>query len=319
MRQVRALFCLALLMVGSLAFGGAAWAADSATPGRINAERVNVRSGPALTDRVIGVVKEGDIVEVTGKKGGWLEIRYPEGCYMWTSAKYIKIDEPTGKSGWGEGVKGTVNASKVRIRVSPDLKSTIVREAQYKETVTVLGKRGDWYFLKPDTDLRAYISASLVDLQKVTPPPAPVTTPVAAKPKPEPEQSVSAAANTSKLGNPAAGTLDVAVLNSTLPAVTPTVQESQKLDPMQERAQRRQEEKGSTVNGVIERVSPATETETGCGYTLWVGGIPVNFLRSASVSLDKYVGQKVSIHGSVGAPAQGHPQQVINVEYVDAE
>lgn len=301
MRQLRALVGLMVLVAGCMAMAGA----EDTTPGRVNAEKVNVRSGPALSDRVVGTVKQGDIVQVVGLKNGWYEIQYPAGCYMWTSAKYVKVDEPAG-NGWGDGVKGSISGSKVRIRVSPDLKAAIIREAEYKETVTVLGKTGDWYFLKPDTDLHAYVASSLVDLEKVEPKVEP-------KVKPTAEQSVNA-----KPVVPAA-VLSVAVTQvEKAPEITPVGEEATKVSDMQKQAGKRIQESGATYSGVVARVPAASEAETGCSYKLVVGGITVKYLRSATVSLDKFVAQKVTIHGSLGAKASGRDQQIINVEFVEA-
>lgn len=299
MRQLRALLFLLVVSLTTLATVGAV---ESTTPGRVNAANVNVRSGPALSDRVLGVVKQGEIVQVVAQKGNWFEILYPAGCYMWISAKYVKVDEPSGNN-WGDGVKGAIAGSRVRIRVSPDLKAAIIREAEYKEEVTVLGKKGDWYFLKADTDLRAYISSSLVDLEKVEPKPTP---------KVQPEQSVSAKPEAEK----APIALSVPVENK-LPAITPVVEEAQKVSEMQLRAERRIQESGATAFGVLERVPPTTEADTGCAFRLLVGGIPVNYLRSATLNLEKFVGQKVAIHGSQGTKAANRDQRIINVEFVE--
>jgi hypothetical protein len=50
---------------------------------------------------------------------------------------------------------------------------------------------------------------------------------------------------------------------------------------------------------------------------LIVGGLTVNYLRGTTISLDKFVTKKVTIHGTLGAQATGHDQRIINVEFVE--
>lgn len=62
--------------------------------GIVNAEKLNVRSGPSLNYTVVGVLSEGDAVDQRGTFNNWVKIAPPAGCRVWVSEKYVEIVEP---------------------------------------------------------------------------------------------------------------------------------------------------------------------------------------------------------------------------------
>jgi Bacterial SH3 domain len=69
----------------------------TATPtpktGRITGSTVNVRSRPGTTTTIVGKLKRGDRVQITGQRPGWFEIVYPSGSTRraWVSAGLIAL------------------------------------------------------------------------------------------------------------------------------------------------------------------------------------------------------------------------------------
>jgi uncharacterized protein YraI len=83
---------LALLILASTGFATAAAAADSPRA-VINTARLNVRQGPGTVYPVIGGLKSGDDVAVTGRNaaGSWYQVSLPGGKTGWVSAGLVKL------------------------------------------------------------------------------------------------------------------------------------------------------------------------------------------------------------------------------------
>jgi len=67
-------------------------AEGGAFKGTVLGNRVNVRSGTEVTDKVIMQVNKDDIVWIVGEKGRWFLVRPPKGAAVWISAKYVATD-----------------------------------------------------------------------------------------------------------------------------------------------------------------------------------------------------------------------------------
>ena len=57
----------------------------------IKADTLNIRSGPGRHNRVIGKLYRGEVVEVSGKEGGWYYIRQPGGSYGWITREHARL------------------------------------------------------------------------------------------------------------------------------------------------------------------------------------------------------------------------------------
>jgi len=57
--------------------------------------QVTVRSGPSVDNKVLHVVKSGDVVTVVEKgEGGWVKVQLPNGESGWMIARYLQEDKP---------------------------------------------------------------------------------------------------------------------------------------------------------------------------------------------------------------------------------
>lgn len=59
--------------------------------GKVIPPRLNIRSGPSLNHRVVGVAEQGEALTVRGEAGGWLRIAPTAETIVWVSRKYAKI------------------------------------------------------------------------------------------------------------------------------------------------------------------------------------------------------------------------------------
>jgi N-acetylmuramoyl-L-alanine amidase len=93
MKHIRFLtIVLALLVLGSTGFSARVSAAD-APQAVVNTARLNVRQGPGTDYSVIGDLKSGDDVTVTGRNaaGSWYQVSLPSETTGWVSAGLVKM------------------------------------------------------------------------------------------------------------------------------------------------------------------------------------------------------------------------------------
>jgi len=92
-RTRRALRAAAWLALATVGIGGAGIA--SAEQAWVKDElRLNLRTGPGVQFRIMGVVKTGDGVQVLSRGEGWTQVRVPEVGEGWIPEGYLQ-PEPT--------------------------------------------------------------------------------------------------------------------------------------------------------------------------------------------------------------------------------
>ena len=146
---------------------------------KVKASSLNVRSGPSTKDKIIGSLKKGAIVEVTGTKGDWTIIKY-NGKTAYVSSAYlvnVSTSTPTPtKPTPAPSVTGKkkVKASSLNVRSGPSTKDKIIGSLKKGAVVEVTGTKGDWTIIKYNGKTAYVSSAYLVNVSTSTPtPPAP--------------------------------------------------------------------------------------------------------------------------------------------------
>lgn len=72
--------------------------ARGSVQGTVLGARVNVRRSPSTSSPIVGVVRQGNRVQITGRQTGWLQIAFPAGPggLGWVSATLVAVDgDPT--------------------------------------------------------------------------------------------------------------------------------------------------------------------------------------------------------------------------------
>lgn len=64
--------------------------------GVVQADKLNVRSGPSLNHSVVGILTNGQVLTVRGKIADWVRISPPSDCTAWISRKFTDIAPVTG-------------------------------------------------------------------------------------------------------------------------------------------------------------------------------------------------------------------------------
>ena len=189
-----------LAMVGEI-FSAPAPLGDSNTVGlppfpyvaEINADIVNVRSGPGTNYYACGKLKKNDRVTVVGSHFSWSRIVPPPGNFSWISRRYVKISDDNTNVG--------VLTDEARVYVGTEEKDPIrSTRTQFKlnkgDRVKLLGElKSDYYKIAPPTGAYRWVStrftkpvASGVEIPPVPDPPvvidinSVVTTPTAPTP-----------------------------------------------------------------------------------------------------------------------------------------
>jgi SH3 domain protein len=122
--------CLPLLLVAAPALAETAWVKDEL--------RLNVRTGPGVQYRIVGVLQTGDAVQVVSRGEGWTEVRrenlqsgwIPEGYLQPTPPARIALAEHEGKSAALEKRLAALTESESQLRTAHEEVSSRDAEQQ---------------------------------------------------------------------------------------------------------------------------------------------------------------------------------------------
>ena len=77
---------LALVVLAGASHAERAWIKDEL--------RLNIRTGPGVQYRIVGVLATGDSVEVLSRTEGWTQVRAPGGMDGWIPEGYLQAETP---------------------------------------------------------------------------------------------------------------------------------------------------------------------------------------------------------------------------------
>ncbi|MDM5186919.1 SH3 domain-containing protein [Bacillus sp. DX4.1] len=117
----------------------------------VNTTNLNIRQQPTTQSPIVGHLKQGETVKVLEKEKDWAKISH-DGKEGYVSLQFLKLagtqtpvetnQEPTINSEQKEN--GIVTATRLNVRNSPVLGSSILGHVTKGEKVTVLGKANGW-------------------------------------------------------------------------------------------------------------------------------------------------------------------------------
>ncbi|WP_153019486.1 SH3 domain-containing protein, partial [Bacillus gaemokensis] len=125
--------------------------AESENLATVNATNLNIREQPTTQSKIVGKAKKGTTVQILGKEKEWAKISH-EGKEGYVSLQFLKLLEKTSNVGQNQQTtindekkeSGVVTATRLNVRNSPVLGSSIVGFVQKDEKVIVLGKANGW-------------------------------------------------------------------------------------------------------------------------------------------------------------------------------
>ncbi len=123
---------------------------------------VNFRTGASTSARSLGRFDKGDAVQVLGREGNWLYVSI-DNIYGYVSSDYVTLQSAAAQpapapvtppaSAVSSDVpaaiaqQGMLTTSNVSFRQEPSTASSSLKKLKKNTAVTVLSKRGDWYYV----------------------------------------------------------------------------------------------------------------------------------------------------------------------------
>ncbi|MGN7896292.1 SH3 domain-containing protein [Bacillus sp. 22475] len=132
---------------------------------KVNTTTLRIRTGPSTSHSTLGLVGEGEILQVIKETDGWYKIKY-NNKDAYVSKDYISVINSAGKSKKATvDVSGsyTVNVSSLRIRTGPNVSHPVLGVLKKGQIVQVVGEVQDWYKIKLNGKV-AYINKDYVSL-----------------------------------------------------------------------------------------------------------------------------------------------------------
>lgn len=107
------------------------------THGVVDVKTLNMRQEASADSKAIGVLKEGDKVEILDRANDeWVQVLTQDKKEAFVAVKYIDIKE----------VEGKITANNVRLRKTASIESSNIVKQMYKgDTVDIEYSVGDWY------------------------------------------------------------------------------------------------------------------------------------------------------------------------------
>ncbi len=172
-------------------------AAPATRRGEVNADRVNVRSGPGTTYSVLGQLTRGDALVIDDWSQSWYKFLY-NGQTAYIMGQYVTLDAqptatpaptPTSSAGATQYGRVTVGTS-LNMRAEPNASSAVVAKLLNSTYVEILGQTGSWYYVQHN-GVKGYVSRQYIQLAEL---PTATTTPT---PSPAPRVGTVTLSNSS--------------------------------------------------------------------------------------------------------------------------
>lgn len=149
-----------------------AWATQTLV---VEADILNVRSGPGTTFSRVGQVKRGQEFVVLEEKNGWYKIKLVSGTTGWSTGDYVKIGSsnqgevpkisPTGQDTRPQKIR--VTGSSVNVRSGPDTVYQKVGSLNKGTIVNVTGVDAGWFQIEIPGGGTAWIAGWLTEPMEV--------------------------------------------------------------------------------------------------------------------------------------------------------
>ncbi|MFX3622923.1 MAG: SH3 domain-containing protein [Ectobacillus sp.] len=122
----------------------------------VNADALRVRTGPGTSHGILGLVKQGQTLQVIGEVDGWYKIQF-NGSTAYVSKEFVNATTTQVQATGGY----TVDVSSLRVRTGPSTSHGIIGTVHKGQAVKVIGEVQDWY--KIDYNGRtAYVSKDYI-------------------------------------------------------------------------------------------------------------------------------------------------------------
>ncbi len=195
--------------------------------GQINADKVNVRTGPSTVNTyVLARLEQGTAVTVLQEQGEWVQIAPPPGVYSLISKRYVDR----------QGDVGTVTGDNVSVRAGSDIQPIAFTEVQTSldrgTTVQITGETEEYYKVAPPAGVATWVYAQYVTRTGEAPAPQPAPAQTVETPAAQPAEPTTQPVTTAPATAPA--TMPATPQAATAPATQPVVSEAERLARQQQ-------------------------------------------------------------------------------------
>lgn len=125
--------------------------------GEVNANALNVRSGPGDNYYPTKKLAKGDRVTVVGIKYDWLKITPPEGSFCYVAKAFVSQKE--------DGSVGVVDKNDLNVRAGSDLtdaKYTVQTKLDAGTEVKILGEKEEYFKIAPPKGVFLYVNKEFI-------------------------------------------------------------------------------------------------------------------------------------------------------------
>ena len=139
-------------VIGTLIAVGFSITAFANGKGVVSTNQINVRQSANTESEKLGLLFEGDEINILSKEGNWFKINYDnQDAYVFSD--YISVSQAEGK----------VGADSVNVRSSASSQSDVVGTVNSGDIVTVVGSSDNWYKIVRTNGDVAFVSKDYVD------------------------------------------------------------------------------------------------------------------------------------------------------------
>lgn len=179
MNKIIGVTLLAASLMGMAASQPAEAKTAASYTAQVYANSLNVRSEPAKNATVVGSIKNGAKVTVSGEQHGWLKVKTGN-TSGWVAGYYLKkVNSSSQQSGTskssntstasststspsGNTTKATVTADSLRIRSGPGTQYKMLGSLKAKDTVTLLLRQNDWARIRTASGDTGWVAAQYI-------------------------------------------------------------------------------------------------------------------------------------------------------------
>ncbi|MED1203609.1 N-acetylmuramoyl-L-alanine amidase [Heyndrickxia acidicola] len=115
---------------------------------KVTAFDLNVRKAADNKSKIIGMVHQGDKLEIIQTKNRWDQIKLPNNQMGWVNTAYLT---PT------EGVSAKVEAVVLKVRKNPGLSSPVVGRLHFGTRIIVSEEQGGWAMIQSSSGVQGWV------------------------------------------------------------------------------------------------------------------------------------------------------------------
>jgi len=157
--------------------GGPAQTTGSVTKQAVvKASMLNVRAGPGTSSDIVGRVKQGDKLPITGSSNGWCKVKLPGEQTGWVAGWLVDVEKVAVSDGGPVQTIGSVTkqavvkASMLNVRAGPGTSSDIVGRVKQGDKLPIIGSSNGWCKVKLPGGGTGWVAGWLVDVKAISHP-----------------------------------------------------------------------------------------------------------------------------------------------------